>query len=527
MRLFKSTYRDRSGKTRETAKWYVEFRDQHEITRRVSAFSNKRATEELGKNIEQLVSYHLATGGQIDPALQCWITDLPKRTRDKLVSIGLIRGERVAVTRPLREHLHDYEKALQSKGNTEKHVAHSLARIQRVFDGCGFVYLGDISASKVQNFLRGLRDGEEGMSIQTSNYYLGALKAFCRWMVKDGRAPTSPLDHLSKLSAETDEKRKRRALSADELRLLIATASGNGTKSELPGKRRALLYRLAVETGLRAGELRSLTKQSFALDASPPSVTVAASYSKRRRTDVLPLRADTAELLAPVLKRLGNSSPLFPWSNPTHIADMVRSDLAAARAAWLEQAGSPAERKVREKSDFLKDVDARGRVVDFHALRHTFITNLASGGVHPKTAQILARHSTITLTMDRYTHSEKGAQLDALAALPDLSVSADCLARNGTSEEIAGDPERLDDEREECAENPRNAGRNAVSRNGPGGIRTLTGVSSKRILSPPRLPFRHGPGASSVYPDRSHGPASLEISNQYPNDTSRSSPAPA
>lgn len=110
MRLFKSTYRDRSGKTRETAKWYVEFRDQHEITRRVSAFSNKRATEELGKNIEQLVSYHLATGGQIDPALQCWITDLPKRTRDKLVSIGLIRGERVAVTRPLREHLHDYEK---------------------------------------------------------------------------------------------------------------------------------------------------------------------------------------------------------------------------------------------------------------------------------------------------------------------------------------------------------------------------------------------------------------------------------
>ena len=41
----------------------------------------------------------------------------------------------------------------------------------------------------------------------------------------------------------------------------------------------------------------------------------------------------------------------------------------------------------------------------FHALRHTFITNLARSGVHPKTAQSLARHSTITLTMDRYSRN--------------------------------------------------------------------------------------------------------------------------
>jgi integrase len=47
--------------------------------------------------------------------------------------------------------------------------------------------------------------------------------------------------------------------------------------------------------------------------------------------------------------------------------------------------------------------DASKRVVDFHALRHTFITSLAKSGVHPKTAQMLARHSTITLTMDPAT----------------------------------------------------------------------------------------------------------------------------
>jgi hypothetical protein len=43
-------------------------------------------------------------------------------------------------------------------------------------------------------------------------------------------------------------------------------------------------------------------------------------------------------------------------------------------------------------------------VADFHALRHTFITELVRAGVAPKDAKELARHSTITLTMDRYAH---------------------------------------------------------------------------------------------------------------------------
>jgi len=65
----------------------------------------------------------------------------------------------------------------------------------------------------------------------------------------------------------------------------------------------------------------------------------------------------------------------------------------------------------------------RDLVADFHSLRHTFISNLARGGVHPKVAQSLARHSTITLTMDRYSHTLVGEHADALAVLPDLSAT--------------------------------------------------------------------------------------------------------
>ena len=43
--------------------------------------------------------------------------------------------------------------------------------------------------------------------------------------------------------------------------------------------------------------------------------------------------------------------------------------------------------------------------------------------VHPKIAQQLARHSTITLTMDRYSHTVIGDLIDGLDALPELSPS--------------------------------------------------------------------------------------------------------
>jgi hypothetical protein len=43
-------------------------------------------------------------------------------------------------------------------------------------------------------------------------------------------------------------------------------------------------------------------------------------------------------------------------------------------------------------------------VVDFHALRHTYISRVVASGANIKVAQELARHSTPTLTLGRYAH---------------------------------------------------------------------------------------------------------------------------
>src|SRR6516225_6177041 len=97
MRVFKTTYKDRKGHTKEASAWYVEFRDHLETVRRLPAFTSKAASEEMGRNLEKLVAYHKASGGQTDPALSRWLAGLPQKTREKLVSIGLLDSQRVAV----------------------------------------------------------------------------------------------------------------------------------------------------------------------------------------------------------------------------------------------------------------------------------------------------------------------------------------------------------------------------------------------------------------------------------------------
>jgi integrase len=59
-----------------------------------------------------------------------------------------------------------------------------------------------------------------------------------------------------------------------------------------------------------------------------------------------------------------------------------------------------------------------GRVVDFHALRTTYISWLAAGGVHPRVAQQLARHASIETTMARYTDLSLLDLGGAVEALP-------------------------------------------------------------------------------------------------------------
>ena len=277
--------------------------------------------------------------------------------------------------------------------------------------------------------------GHEPMGVATSNYYLAAAKAFGQWLVRERRWPENPFAHLAALNARVDVRRERRALTSNEFDRLVAAARVGQPFHGLDGRSRSVLYIVASHTGLRVSELASLAPASIDMEGSPPTIAVDASYSKRRRRDILPLRNDVAGLLRQIVAdaagdasgkvpfrkgpRMGHTdAKLWPGTWHRRAAEMLRVDLEAAEIPFA---------------------DAAGRVADFHSLRHGFITNLARGGVHPKDAQSLARHSTITLTMDRYSHvsiSDLTGALERLPALPPDTPAkqADVLQVTGTSD---------------------------------------------------------------------------------------------
>ena len=55
--------------------------------------------------------------------------------------------------------------------------------------------------------------------------------------------------------------------------------------------------------------------------------------------------------------------------------------------------------------------------IRFHDLRHTHATQLLAAGVHPKVVQERLGHSSISVTMDVYSHVTPGLQADAVAKL--------------------------------------------------------------------------------------------------------------
>ncbi len=393
-----TVYKTAADRTKKSVRWMVAWTDEFGNRRTRRGYTDKALSERLARQLE----------------------DAARARRDGTIDAA---AERMAdhSRRPLADHVADYRTFLTAKGNTYEHTDLTEARIEQAGENAGWKTIADIDAATLSLHVERLRAGGRGPA--TMNHHLRAVKGFTRWLMTNHRLARDPLVGVKMLNVSTDRRRERRALDDDELARLLAAAGANesvtitkrykrkvgpkkgeirlGTRTfTIP--RRDTLYLLAASTGFRVGEIKSLTTRSFDLDADPPTVTVEASYSKRRRRDVQPLRPDIAEALRTTLNATPRGEHVWPGL-PHEMAQVIAADLTAAGIAAKDDAG---------------------RVIDFHALRHTFITRLARLGVTPKVAQTLARHSTITLTMDRYAHVALADSSKALAALPALPLAS-------------------------------------------------------------------------------------------------------
>src|SRR5204863_155848 len=168
-------------------------------------------------------------------------------------------------------------------------------------------------------------------------------------------------------------RRSASALAEELERVLTVTRASDHVFRGLDGEARYHLYFVGCLTGFRASALASLTPAHFDLDGAVPVVVLAAREDKGGKDRVQPLRTDAAKLLAAWIKDRPEGAPLWPgtWARDRKAAEMFRLDLEAAGVPYVVSG-------------------PKGPLfADFHALRHSYITALARGGVNLRSVQEL------------------------------------------------------------------------------------------------------------------------------------------
>jgi integrase len=349
----------------------------------------KYATESLDKHIAAWKASILAKN-----ACQKHVEAASHRA---LIVVALVKGARLdEVNAPQSARRH----------GSERYDA-ALAKV------VGTARLSDLTAEKVQEALATLK--AKGRSFQTCNHYRAAITTFARWCRKTGRLQEDILFGVDGYNAKEDPRHDRRTESLENVKRFIAAAESGKEVMGVTGPVRALVYRLAIESGLRYSEIGSIKPESF--DWKAPSVTVDAAYTKNGQTAALPLTDDLAGDLAAYVAgfKPGETVFLLPFDQG---ARMLRHDLKAAGIPYRDDAG---------------------RVFDFHALRCQLATNADAAGVSPRVVQRLMRHSSLELT-GRYTRPRAvdiEAAVDSLPSLKPESTEREALAATGTDDATA------------------------------------------------------------------------------------------
>jgi len=282
---------------------------------------------------------------------------------------------------------------------------HYVERIQTHFPSLLNRQLSEIDEAAIDRWWRNRVAGERPVAKATAARDLASLRSALSKAVEWKLLERNPLLGLRQKSVESrkvvrflsaaEETRLRAALACRDQRLISARASGNRWRAarnvqpmpEMPagsyGDHLTPVVLLAMNTGLRRGELLSLTWADVDLDAR--MLTVRAENAKSGRQRHIPLNTEAHAVLA-------------QWASQAHAMGRV-FDVASVKKAWTGLLTC-----------------ARIGGFRFHDLRHHFASKLVRAGVDLNVVRELLGHASIRMTL-RYAHLCPGTLAAAVAKL--------------------------------------------------------------------------------------------------------------
>lgn len=278
-----------------------------------------------------------------------------------------------------------------------------------IVPGLGRVQLQKLTPQQVQSFYaKKIKEGYKAITVASFHKVLHkALDTAVRWNLVSKNV-------CDVVSVPRVEEFEIHPLTVEQIRKLLEVAKGHSSEA---------LIKLAIATGLRRGELMALKWSDIDLNAGVlqvqrnlvrvPSKLPGKGYvesetktKKSRRSVMIASFALEAlrEHRSRQLHALAAAGPLWQYNNyvfSTSVGTHIHPtrDMSDVLDKLLEKACLPHIR--------------------FHDLRHSAATLLMSQGVHPKVVQEFLGHSTITMTMDTYSHVLPSMQQDAISKLND------------------------------------------------------------------------------------------------------------
>ncbi len=277
----------------------------------------------------------------------------------------------------------------------------SLCRVHLV-PALGKKKLKTLNAADVQRFYRDKLDADlSGATVHKLHVILHkALKQAVRW----GLVPRNVADDVDPPKVHKEEVRP---LTNEQARKLLETVRGDRLEA---------LYVVAIQSGLRQGELLALrwedvdlktralqVRRTITRDGGKLAVGPAKTAKGRRSVK---LTRDATEALQEHLGR-----------------QLVEIDKAGDK--WQENGLvfctrkgtliNPTNLRKRSFAPLLRRAGLPA--MTFHQLRHTAATILLLKNVNPKVVSELLGHATIAITLDTYSHVLPNIQHSAVAAM--------------------------------------------------------------------------------------------------------------
>lgn len=256
--------------------------------------------------------------------------------------------------------------------------------------------LNEITPAHIQQTMNALEGKSETLNKKSLQY----LRSIFRTAVDNGLIYKSPVTKSIKADGQATEEK-----------VPLTTEQAQALLNAVKNTRAFPFVFLALNTGLRRGELLGLMWEDVDLDAGVIHVRHNAVFDKNKVCVSDNLKTPAARRTVPMpLPLTSYLTQHKADSRSEYVIPMVSGDPMtknAFRAMWrlVEKRTVSADRKMGESPQKHSNVVY---TLDFHVtphlLRHTYITRLFDAGLDLKEVQYLAGHKTPDMTLRVYTH---------------------------------------------------------------------------------------------------------------------------